>query len=162
MQRSNSSFRSHWCWLCSFPLHHIHSYQVFISFRIEEAGDAPDKLKAALERRGVTSFVSTQDSTSLSIADDVAEALDVCKVFVILGTETYGKKTDIGFATYNELLFACDRDKPRYLIKMLDGEFKVPTTLLRLPKDMPFKVWRPGTDLPPEILDGLCAMCQRL
>jgi hypothetical protein len=131
---------------------------VFISFRIKEAGDMPMQLKAALTASGVTSFVSTIDSTSNNIAHDIAVALCGCKVFVILGTATFGEKTDIGFSTYNELELACDIKKPMFLIKVCDGDFTEPTTLLRLPKAMPFVEWLPYTALPREIVDDICAM----
>jgi hypothetical protein len=133
-------------------------YEVFISFRMEEAGDMPEKLQEALDAKDVSSFVSTIDSTSDNIADDIAKALCGCKLFVVLGTKTFGKKTDIGFSTFNELQLACDIKKPIFLIKMFDGDFTEPTTRMQLPKAMPFVVWRPCTVLPMGIVDAICAM----
>jgi hypothetical protein len=126
---------------------------------MDEAGDAAAKLKAALSARGITSFVSSMDSRSNSIADDIAVALCECKVFVVLGTKTFGKKTDIGFSTYNELVLACDRGKPMFLIKTFDGDFTEPTTLLRLPKDMPFTPWDPATPAD-EVVGIICRMVE--
>jgi hypothetical protein len=135
------------------------SYQVFISYRINEASAAAEKLQDALAARHVTSFVSHLEPAGNSILDDVASALQSCKLFVILGTRTYGKRTEIGFSTYNELEYACDQNKPRYLIKMFDqGDFSETTTLLRLPRATPYVLWDPATDVPQDILDDICAM----
>jgi hypothetical protein len=124
---------------------------------MSEASTAAEQLKAALRLRGITSFVSHLDSTGCNIAEDVVAELSGCELFVVLGTETFGMKTDTPFSSYNELEFACDLKKPLFLIKMFDGDFAEPMTLFRLPKATPFLVWPPSTNLPAAVMDGIVA-----
>jgi hypothetical protein len=130
-------------------------YRVFVSYRMREARKEAEQLKAALERHNITSFVSHLDSTSDDIAEDIVTALAGCELFVILATETFGAKTSVGFSTYNELEYACDRKKPLFLIKMFDGDFKEPMTHFRLPLSVPFLEWPPSTTVPADVIGGI-------
>jgi hypothetical protein len=146
----------HVCLLSSFSK--PHSFRVFVSYRLGEAATAAERLKAALEPRGITSFVSHLDSTGGNIAEDIVTALVGCDLFVILGTKSFGEKTDIGFSSYAELGFACDEGKPLFLIKMFDqGDFTEPMTRFRLQSTIPFVLWPPGTAVPAEVIDGIAA-----
>jgi hypothetical protein len=131
---------------------------VFISYRIHEASQPAEELKVALANRNITSFVSHLEPAGDSIAKDVMAALIGCELFVILGTASYGEDTGIGFSSYNELEFACDERKRRFLIKMCDGDFSDPMTRLRLPKSVPYRFWEPLTTLPVQIVEEICGL----
>jgi hypothetical protein len=132
--------------------------RVFISYRISDALSAAEILKNALTARGIASFASHIDSTGSNIAEDIVTALVGCELFVVLGTKSYGEKTDIAFSTYHELEFACDERRPMFLIKMFEGEFIEPMTRFRLPRSLPYVIWEPLTALPFEVVDGICAL----
>jgi hypothetical protein len=135
-------------------------YRVFISFRLSEAGSAAEHLKAALSLRNVTAFVAHVDSSG-NIAEDVSAALLDCELFVILGTANFGEETDVQFSTFNELRMARQEMKPLFLIKMCD-DFRVPMARFWLPESMPYVVWEPCTDVPREVVDGICEFLQRM
>lgn len=48
----------------------------------------------------------------------VVEALHKCKMAIVLGTSTYGKKTKSSFSTYEEMEYIIDKQKPYFLMKM--------------------------------------------
>ncbi len=56
---------------------------------------------------------------SFTIGDNIAaaiiDALSLCKLSVIMGTYTYGEKTDANFSTFNELVFIITDKKPFFL-----------------------------------------------
>jgi hypothetical protein len=134
-------------------------YQVFISYLMEEAGKEAGRLKAALEARNVSSFVSHLDvGWGGNFVDTTAAAVVGCALFVVLGTETYGKETSVGLSGCHELKFALDEGKPLLLIKMFDGgQFKVPMTQQLLPRDVPSVRWGLHTDLRGELVDTICS-----
>jgi hypothetical protein len=84
-------------------------------------------------------------------------ALTHCKLAVILGTKTYGKKTTSGFSTFEELDYIFEVNKPFFLVKMC-AEFEEPETLFRLPSRISYFPWHPASDaerrkLPPNLVD---------
>jgi hypothetical protein len=44
---------------------------------------------------------------------------------------------------------------------MFDGDYSDPMTLFRLPRDMPFAIWLPATNLPEEIVQEICGLENR-
>jgi hypothetical protein len=138
-------------------LRSLFRFRVFVSYRINEVSNEAEMLEAALARRNIKSFVSHLEPAGNSIEENVVEALVGCKLFVILGTKSFGEKTDVGFSTYNELEFARDESKPLFLVKFFDGEFKHAVTRFRLPKSVPFVFWQPGAAVPAEVVEGIAA-----
>ena len=87
-----------------------------------EAVNEATILKTALEKEGVTAFLSRVPERPASLANEseVARAIDTCELVVIMGTLTYGKDTGAGFSTHEELTFACEEKKPLFLVKMCE------------------------------------------
>jgi hypothetical protein len=133
--------------------------QVFISCRFGEALPQAEMLKAALEKADVTCFLCSVHSGD-SIGDAVVDNLDSAELVVILGTRTYGQKTDCNFSTYNELKFVVDAKKPFFLVKMCD-RFEVSNARFRLLTDTAHSPWpekdhaRLPPTLVPEIMEKL-------
>ena len=88
---------------------------VFISLRFGEALREGIALKAALEAANVRAFlcaVKRSDEVML----DVPLSLRRCKMAVIMGTATYGKKTASLYSTHEELQFVIKTRKPFFLV----------------------------------------------
>jgi hypothetical protein len=132
----------------------LSSCEVFISFRIRENDGAAQALKLQLESRGINTFVCNTEPCA-DVMEDVSAALESCKLFVVLGTESYGEKTgSFGFSTFNELCFAIQKEKKIFLIKRCD-EFKVTTTVLWLPFTKLHALWMPHTKMPEDLVDEI-------
>jgi hypothetical protein len=127
-------------------------YDVFISLRLAEAGAEAKVLKTALEKEGLKVFLCTECPTpNEDLASAVVHALDACGVAVILGTATYGKRTEAGFSTFEELRFIFDENKPFVFAKMCD-KFESPETRFRLSKSICYTRWMPSTPLPGDLV----------
>jgi hypothetical protein len=130
--------------------------RVFISLCLSEDCDgAAVRLRDALQTAGISTFLCNS-----LLGDDIpaaiANALDACELFVVLGTEGYGKQGDTGFSTKQELEFAIGHSKPICLIKRCD-EFAAPLTRLYLPAGMLHQLWPPHTCMPPDLLGNVMA-----
>jgi hypothetical protein len=136
------------------------SHRVFISFRISDDDGAAVKLKDALEAAGISAFVCGS-LLGDDIAAAIANALDACELFIVLGTVLYGTQGDTGFSTRQELQFAVDHHKPICLIKRCSLKhplaFQDPLTRLYLPASMLFDVWPPGERMPENLVDDIRA-----
>jgi hypothetical protein len=131
--------------------------RVFISFRIHEDDGAAETLWNALEDVGISAFLCGGTLVGGNIAADIANALDACELFVVLGTAEYGKQGDSSFSTREELEFAVDHSIPIFLIKRCD-EFEDPLTRLSLPARMLYVRWDPGMrSLPIGLVDEVQA-----
>ncbi|EGD75358.1 hypothetical protein PTSG_06434 [Salpingoeca rosetta] len=121
-------------------------HRVFISLRFSEASQA---LKKALERRSVP-----------TIADAVIGAIDECELVVIMGTHTYGEKTDSPFGSSEELEFIINEKKPFFLVKMCD-RFKHAKPRFWLPPTISYHLWKPQGaerfDPPRSLIDAILA-----
>ena len=94
--------------------------------------DEAEKLKAMIERTrpGVKCFLSgggrNPNGTNIGIV--IPTALANAKMAIIMGSKTYGKKTENNnFSTYNEMQFILSENKPMFLLKMCE-EWEEPQT----------------------------------
>jgi hypothetical protein len=95
-------------------------------------------LKVALEKAGVSTFVC-EVAEGKSIADEIIRNLDECKLVVILGSRSYGTKTESVYSTYNEMEYILE-NKPFFLVKACD-QFIEPKTKFSFPKSVSFYSW---------------------
>lgn len=140
-----------------------HYCDVFISLRFCEAERAGRALQQSLQNRGLRVFLCNETPGS-DVAAAIIQALDGCKMAVILGTKSYGKDTKIGFSTSDELVFIKDQRKPFFLVKMCDA-FEDPVTQFRLPQNILYHPWQPNLDnpnihVPTDLVDGIVAKLQ--
>jgi hypothetical protein len=98
-------------------------------------------LQQALHKKGVSAFLC-DIPPGQDLANAVVTALTHCKMAVILGTETYGRKTDSGFSTFEELRYIQDENKPYFLVKMCPS-FEEAETRFRLPTSISYFPWQP-------------------
>jgi hypothetical protein len=93
--------------------------QLFISCRFGEALEQAEMLKSALDKEDISCFLFSVHAGD-SIGEAVMANLVEAELVIILGTATYGQKTDSKFSTFHELKYIMDADKPFFLIKMCD------------------------------------------
>jgi hypothetical protein len=135
---------------------------VFISYRINENDGAAVKLRDALHAAGISAFVC-DSLPGDDIAAPIANAVDACELFVVLGTAGYGKPGDCKFSTREELQFAVaiDHGKPFFLIKRCSLAdpltFEDPLTRQYLPDNMLFDVWPPYNPIPKDLVEHIRA-----
>ncbi|EGD74278.1 hypothetical protein PTSG_06287 [Salpingoeca rosetta] len=130
----------------------------FISLRFNEAINAGKALQAALSERGVTAFLC-EVPPGRDIESTIVEALSTCRMAVIMGTKTYGKKTPASFGTREELRFIIDEKKPFFYIKMC-AKLKSTTARFRLPDTISYHMWQPDNNdpniiVPADLVDGI-------
>jgi hypothetical protein len=129
---------------------------VFISVRADEDNGAAVKLKDALDAAGISTFLRTRDSLFV----DIVSALDACDLFIVLGTQGYGKQDleDQRFSTQQELQFAANHRKPVFLIKRCN-KFEDPRTRMCLPESRVHFEWLSNDDnnLPSDLVDNIRA-----
>ena len=133
---------------------------VFISFRFGEAHTEALALKAALEARGLTVFLSNA-SPGTNLQHMIAHALANCKLAVILATETYGRQTNALFCTSAEMNYIVGNDRKQfYLVRMIPiGEdWAEPLTTMAFPPSIMFKLWLPGEPMPEDLVDEIVAL----
>jgi hypothetical protein len=118
---------------------------VFISLRFGEGMPEAKALQADLHARGVSAFLCDIPEGQ-DLANAVVMALTHCKLAVILGTKTYGRKTTSGFSTFEELRYIFEVHKPFFLIKMC-AEFEEAETLFRLPSSISYFPWQPTCEV---------------
>ncbi|EGD81912.1 hypothetical protein PTSG_02597 [Salpingoeca rosetta] len=121
-------------------------FDVFISLRFSEARNAGRALERALEERGIKTFLCDV-APGDDIASAVIRALHGCRMAVILGTRTYGKRTATKFSTFEELRYIVNRSKPFFLVKMCD-DFAEPEAQFRLSEDISYFPWTPDEGAP--------------
>jgi hypothetical protein len=126
---------------------------VFIALRLCEDDGAACHLKDALEAAGISAFLCGDTSVGNDIAVDIARALDVCELFVALGTKSFGVQGDSSMSTRQELLFAVNNNKPIFLIKRCD-EFEDATAREYL-SDVVHHEWHLLTDIPGDLVDNI-------
>jgi hypothetical protein len=126
------------------------SYLIFISLRFAEAQKEAEDLKSALEARGISTFLGDVHPGG-DIARLVVNALNECKLAIIMGSRTYGKVTGVGFSTFQELRFIVDKRKPFFLVKMCDT-FEETETGFYLGSSVSYFQWTPGRRLPSDLV----------
>ena len=128
-------------------------YDFFISLRFSEMDIsngtpwkpivAATQLKEVLIAQGFSVFLCAVENGD-SIFDAVSSALEKCRFFVIMGSETYGKQTASMCSTFQEMHFILGKKKPFYLIKMCQAFQLVTGTQLILDVgDIMYKYWKP-------------------
>ena len=128
---------------------------VFISLRLSESQAEALILKADLEGRGLTVFLSDfKPGEKLFVA--IADAADKCELFVVLATATYGRATNDRFDTSKELGFIIDSKKPFFLVKMCD-RYEEATARFQLDSGIMWEQWTPGQPMPDGLADKVCA-----
>jgi len=129
---------------------------VFISFRFGEARTEALALKAALDARGYSVFMS-EVSPGGVLQKSIAYALSKCRLAVVLATKTYGRQTNGLFCTWAEMNFIVGKRKPFYLVRMIpfDDEWVEPVTEMAFPKSIMMQLWLPDTPMPDGMLDAI-------
>jgi hypothetical protein len=100
------------------------SYDIFFSLRLNESMDEAEKLKAMIERTrpDVKCFLSGRgrnpNGTNIGIA--IPTALKNAKMAIIMGSKTYGKKTESNCSTFEEMHYILRKKKPMFLLKMCE------------------------------------------
>eukprot|EP01040_Poterioochromonas_malhamensis_P014918 gene14918-16605_t len=130
------------------------TYQIFLSLRQAEAGKEGKLFKNALEAKGISTFLCAVDPGG-GIKREIVNALNECHLAIIMGTQTYGQDTRVGFSTFEELRFIC-KEKPFFLIKMCDT-FEEPETRFSLPDSVSWFPWTPGSPMPNDLLSKIIA-----
>jgi len=122
------------------------SYDIFFSFRLEESRDEAKELQAMIERTrpGVKCFRSGDNPNGADLGIIIPTALANAKMAIIMGSKTYGKKTESNFSTYEEMHFILREreEKPMFLLKMCE-EWEEPQTRLMM-GSRKFKRWEDG------------------
>lgn len=129
------------------------SYQVFLSLRFEEAGNEAGALKHALEERGISTFL-WKDLPGEEGLPEIINAMSCCQLTVIMGSKKYGKNTNAGFSTSEELRFIQDEKKPFFLVKMCEI-FEENETRFRLNDSISFLQWLPGASMPEDLVSTI-------
>ena len=134
-------------------------YDIFITFRFGEAHAEALALKAGLEAFGLRVFLSNA-APGEDLQRMISDALQSCKLAVILATETYGRKTNALFCTSAEMNYIIDGGrKPYYLVRMIPfgQDWAEPSTTMAFPSSVMFKLWMPGDPMPNDMVDDIMA-----
>jgi len=137
----------------------LNAFDTFISFRFGEAHAEALALKAALEARGRTVFLSNASPGS-DLQEMIAHALANCKLAIILATKTYGRKTNALFCTSAEMNFIVGNDrKPYFLVRGIPfgDDWAEPLTTMAFPPSIMFKLWLPGEPMPDDLVSDILA-----
>jgi len=105
------------------------AYDIFFSFRFEESMDEAVNLQAMIEstRPDVKCFRSGDNPNGADLGIIIPTALANAKMAIIMGSKTYGKKTESNFSTFEEMQFILSENKPLFLLKMCE-EWEEPQT----------------------------------
>jgi hypothetical protein len=135
--------------------------RVFVSLRLSEDSEhSASQLKEALEASGISVFLCNP-LVGDNLAAHIANAVDDCELFVVLGTEHYGVQGDSAFSTREELQLAVDRRKPIFLIRRCDA-FKDPLAQMYLPGSTFHQLWPPSTPMPQDLVDNIRAKLETI
>ena len=89
----------------------------FISWRMAESKAEVMALKAALEKEGVKVIV-IGELPGEDLLQAVTQGMKAADLFIIMGTETYGKQTSGLIDTYKEMQYIGSSGKPYFLFNM--------------------------------------------
>ena len=102
-----------------------------ISWRMSECKPEVKALRAALEHEGLNTIVIGELAGG-DLLKAVTEGMDAADLFIIMGTETYGRETSGVICTYQEMMYIKSSKKPFFLINMNPKsslmKFKEPAT----------------------------------
>jgi fibronectin type 3 domain-containing protein len=85
---------------------------------------------------------------------EISHAIEDCELAVIMGSETFGEKTDGYFSTLDELKAIKSEEKPIFLIKMCE-RFRYAETRYCFPKSFLYFLWQPHTNMPNDLVDSI-------
>ncbi|EGD76683.1 hypothetical protein PTSG_08034 [Salpingoeca rosetta] len=136
---------------------------VCISFEQSEALEESKALHAALCAHGnVTAFLCDA-SPGANTAASIVEAIDTCKLVVIMGTSAYGAETGSPINTNKQLWFVVSNNKPLIVVKMCDA-YATPHARFHLASGVvPTHEWRLEARAslhphpPPRLVDAIVA-----
>ena len=129
-------------------------HSVFISFRFAEAEAEANALKHELEARGHKTFVSNETPGS-DLQTAIADAIGQSKIQVLLATQTYGRKTNQQYSTFQEMNYALNHAP--FLVKMpADVVWEEAATEMALCGRM-WAPWQPGEPVPDGLVDQIIA-----
>ena len=89
----------------------------FISWRMAECKAEVKALKAALEKAGVRVIV-VGELPGEDLLEAVVQGMDEADLFIIMGTETYGRRTKDLFDTRKEMQIIISSRKPYFVFNM--------------------------------------------
>ena len=90
---------------------------IFISWRMAECKAEVKALKAALEEEGVR-VVVVGELPGEDLLEAVAQGMAEADLFIIMGTETYGQRTNDLFDTRKEMQQIISSKKPYFVFNM--------------------------------------------
>jgi hypothetical protein len=114
---------------------------IFLSLRFAEALPFAKLIQKELQKRNYSTFLAAIEVGN-NIAKEVISNIFHCRLVVILGTRTYGKKTLSSCSTFEELQFIKAEEKTFYLIKMCE-EFEEYWARFLLVSDISHYKWIP-------------------
>jgi hypothetical protein len=121
---------------------------IFFSFRLDEALIEAMELQAMIERTrpDVKCFLSGDNPTAhpngANLGIIIPTAITNAKMAIVMGSKTYGKKTESNFSTYQEMQIILIEEKPMFLLKMCE-EWEEPQTRLMM-SSRKYKRWEDG------------------
>jgi hypothetical protein len=88
--------------------------------------------------------------------------MDAADLFIVMGTETYGKETSGVIDTYQEMVYIKSSKKPYFLINMNPGSSLVrfkesATNLVFNLNTVSWERWKVGTQMPPKLVEHVMA-----
>jgi len=135
---------------------------VFVSFRFSEAESEAQKLKRALEAKGVKTFVSGEPTPGVSLQDAFLGAFKEATVVVIMGTKTYGKDTGGLFSTLQEMNLTIEDvgtgEKKMYLFKMCNQWEEMEARACFSHRK--YREWMPSKPIPDGAVDEIAKMLE--
>jgi hypothetical protein len=90
-------------------------------------------------RQDVRCFLSGTNPNGSNLGIIIPTALANAKMAIVMGSETYGKKTESNFSTFEEMQFILSEEKPMFLLKMCE-EWEEPQTKVMM-GSRKFKRW---------------------
>jgi hypothetical protein len=112
------------------------------------------KLHAALEAANVSTYIC-RTPFGADIADEVSRAITSCELFVVIGTLSYGTKTNVPFATFEELGYATQLMKRIVVIRRCDQQFTDPRTQFLLQNAAAYMLWEPWVEMPENLVQNI-------
>eukprot|EP00043_Microstomoeca_roanoka_P008635 m.83028 g.83028 ORF g.83028 m.83028 type:complete len:201 (+) comp14327_c0_seq4:464-1066(+) len=138
---------------------------IFISLRFGEALAAGKSLQQKLVAKGFNVFLCAVQAGG-DLMTEIVYNIDKAKLVVIMGTKTYGQKTDAAFSTHEELKFLVNENKERFLVKMCD-RFEDALARFHLGSNISYHLWMPRSEaeqrsVPADLVEAIVAKYQSL
>lgn len=138
---------------------------VFVSWRMGECKDeVKEQLQPVLEARGVTVIV-VGELAGGDLLQAVTDGMEKADVYVVMGTETYGKRTSGSIDTYQEMQYIVSSRKPYFLFNMNPDDslmrFKeAPANMIFNLNNISWERWRVGDPMPSKAADNIVEKLQ--